>query len=61
MENISTREILLALTLLWIWQRVELSFVLDGANLGVACEEVPFDKLFVPYVIMDYYKDSINL
>ena len=39
----------------------ELSFVLDGVNLGVAYEGIPLDKPLVPCVILGYEGDSVEL
>ena len=39
----------------------ELSFVLDGVNLGVAYAEIPLDKPLVPCVILGKQKDSVEL
>ena len=39
----------------------ELSFVLDGVNLGVAYEGIPLDKPFVPCVILLFKGDSVEL
>ena len=36
----------------------ELSFVLNGVNLGVAYEGIPLDKPLVPCVILRYYEDD---
>lgn len=55
-ENIFTLEILFVLTFLWIWQKVFSRSFLDGANLYIACEEVPLDRSLMPCVIMGYYK-----
>ena len=39
----------------------ELSFVVDGANLGVAYERIPIDKPLVPCVLLRYRDDSVEL
>ena len=39
----------------------ELSFVLDGVNLGVAYERIPFDKPLVPCVLLYFEGDSVEL
>ena len=39
----------------------ELSFVVDGADLGVAYEGIPLDKPLVPCVILCYEGDSVKL
>ena len=39
----------------------ELSFVLDGVNLGVAYEGIPLDKPLVPCVLLFYKRDSVEL
>ena len=39
----------------------ELSFVLDGVNLGVAYEGIPLDKPLVPCVIFGCQEDSVEL
>ena len=39
----------------------ELSFVLDGANLGVAYEGIPLDKPLVPCTILYHERDSVEL
>ena len=39
----------------------ELSFVLDGVNLGVAYEGIPLDKPLVPYVNIKPEGDSVEL
>ena len=39
----------------------ELSFVLNGVNLGVAYEGIPLDKPFVPCVFLRYEGDSVEL
>ena len=39
----------------------ELSFVLDGVNLGVAYEGIPLDKPLVPCVLLCYKGDSVEL
>ena len=39
----------------------ELSFVLNGVNLGVAYEGIPLDKPLVPCVILRYEDDSVEL
>ena len=39
----------------------ELSFALDGVNLGVAYEGIPLDKPLVPCVILRYKGDSVEL
>ena len=39
----------------------ELSFVVNGANLGVAYEGIPLDKPLVPCVILRYQGDSVEL
>ena len=39
----------------------ELSFVLNGMNLGVAYEGIPLDKPLVPCVLLKYYGDSVEL
>ena len=42
-------------------KRAELSFALNGANLGVAYEGIPLDKPLVPCVIFRMEGDSIEL
>ena len=39
----------------------ELSFVVNGVNLGVAYEGIPLDKPLVPCVLLKYDNDSIEL
>ncbi len=39
----------------------ELSFVLNGVNLGVAYEGIPLDKPLVPCVLHRYKGDSVEL
>ena len=39
----------------------ELSFVLNGVNLGVAYEGIPLDKPLVPCVILGFKGDSVEL
>ena len=39
----------------------ELSFVVNGVNLGVAYEGIPLDKPLVPCVILKYKGDSVEL
>ena len=39
----------------------ELSFVLNGVNLGVAYEGIPLDKPLVPCVLLKYEGDSVEL
>ena len=39
----------------------ELSFILNGVNLGVAYEGIPLDKPLMPCVILDYNSDSVEL
>ena len=39
----------------------ELSFVLNGVNLGVAYEGIPLDKPLVPCVILGREGDSVEL
>ena len=39
----------------------ELSFVVDGVNLGVAFDGIPLDKPLVPCVLLDYQGDSVEL
>ena len=39
----------------------ELSFVLDGVNLGVEYEGIPIDKPLVPFVILRNKRDSVEL
>ena len=39
----------------------DLSFVVNGANLGVAYEEIPLDKPLVPCVLLSHKKDSVEL
>ena len=39
----------------------ELSFVLNGVNLGVAYEGIPLDKPLVPCVLLYYNGDSDEL
>ena len=38
-----------------------LSFALDGVNLGVAYKGIPLDKPLVPCVILWYAGDSVEL
>ena len=39
----------------------ELSFVLNGMNLGIAYEGIPLDKPLVPCVVLGYKDDSVEL
>ena len=39
----------------------ELSFALNGVNLGVAYEGIPLDKPLVPCVLLMYPRDSVEL
>ena len=39
----------------------ELSFVVNGVNLGVAYEGIPLDKPLVPCVILRHRGDSVEL
>ena len=39
----------------------ELSFVVNGVNLGVAFDGIPLDKPLVPCVILCYQGDSVEL
>ena len=39
----------------------ELSFVVNGANLGVAFDGIPLDKPLVPCVVLEYSGDSVEL
>ena len=39
----------------------ELSFVVDGVNLGVAYEGIPLGKPLVPCVLLYYEGDSVEL
>ena len=39
----------------------ELSFVLNGVNLGVAYEGIPLDKPLVPCVLFYFKGDSVEL
>ena len=39
----------------------ELSFVLNGVNLGVAFYGIPLDKPIVPCVILGHREDSVEL
>ena len=39
----------------------ELSFSLDGVDLGVAYEGIPLDKPLVPCVLLYYRYDSVEL
>ena len=39
----------------------ELSFILNGVNLGVAFEGIPLDKPLVPCVILEEQNDSVEL
>ena len=39
----------------------ELSFVVNGVNLGVAFDGIPLDKPLVPCVILSYEGDSVEL
>ena len=39
----------------------ELSFVVNGVNLGVAYKGIPLDKFLVPCVILYYKGDSVEL
>ena len=39
----------------------ELSFIVDGVNLGVAYEGIPLDKPLVPCVLIGHKKDSVEL
>ena len=42
-------------------EKGELSFVVNGVNLGVAYEGIPLDKPLVPCVILGYEGDSVEL
>ena len=39
----------------------ELSFVVNGVNLGVAYKGIPLDKPLVPCVLLYYQGDSVEL
>ena len=39
----------------------ELSFVVDGVNLGVAFDGIPLDKPLVPCVLFYWREDSVEL
>ena len=39
----------------------ELSFVVDGVNLGVAYDGIPLDKPLVPCVVLNGQGDSVEL
>ena len=39
----------------------ELSFFVNGVNLGVAFDGIPLDKPLVPCVILQYEGDSVEL
>ena len=39
----------------------ELSFAVNGVNLGVAYDGIPLDKHLVPCVILRYEGDSVEL
>ena len=39
----------------------ELSFVLNGVNLGVAYEGIPLDKPLIPCVLLGKKDDSVEL
>ena len=39
----------------------ELSFVVNGVNLGVAFNGVPLDKPLVPCVLLSWEGDSVEL
>ena len=39
----------------------DLSFIVDGVNLGVAYEEIPLDKPLVPCVLLLFEGDSVEL
>ena len=39
----------------------ELSFVLNGVNLGVAFDGIPLDKPLVPCVLLKFYGNSVEL
>ena len=39
----------------------ELSFIVNGVNLGVAYEGIPLDKPLVPCVILYWDGDSVEL
>ena len=39
----------------------ELSFVMDGVNLGVACDGIPLDKPLVPCIVLGNKGDSVEL
>ena len=39
----------------------DLSFVLNGVNLGIAFEGIPLDKPLVPCVILYFKDDSVEL
>ena len=42
-------------------KRGEISFILNGVNLGVAYEGIPLDKPLVPCVLLKYEGDSVEL
>ena len=39
----------------------DLSFVLNGVNLGIAYEGIPLDKPLVPCVLLSKQDDSVEL
>ena len=39
----------------------ELSFAVNGANLGVACKGIPLDKPLMPCVLLYWQGDSVEL
>ena len=39
----------------------ELSFVVNGVNLGVAHDQIPLDKPFVPCVVLSIEGNSVEL
>ena len=41
-------------------EKGELSFVVDGENLGVAYERIPLDKPLVPCVLLLWNGDSVG-
>ena len=39
----------------------ELSFIVDGVNLGIAYDRIPLERPLVPCVILGYKDDSVEL
>ena len=41
--------------------KCELSFALNGVNLGIAYERIPLDKPLVPCALLHHKGDSVEL